>query len=105
MDGTEEANILGDGSNLDKLVEENFDVLNPGHAASKSQKRVNPEKQCMHCGWTAVGTRQIFVNHILGDSKGRRTIFCEDVPSDVKDMFRKAKLCKEVKVDAAQKQI
>ena len=77
--------------NVDQLIEENFDLLQAGkNWTVASPKRIHPTRACQHCGWTAQGSRQIFVNHIIGESgRGRRNI-CEDVPQDVVLLFKNA---------------
>ena len=77
--------------NIDELIENNFELLqarkNPTVA---SPKRSHPVLACQHCGWTAQGARQIFVNHIIGEAgKGRREI-CKDVPLEVALLFQTA---------------
>ncbi len=56
---------LGDDSvdsecDLDMLVEENFEVRDPGQGKTKFQNKNNPERQCFHCNWTQKGSRQVF---------------------------------------------
>ena len=77
--------------NIDQLVENNFELLQAGiNPTVASPKRSNPARACQHCGWTAQGARQIFVNHIIGEAgKGRRNI-CTDVPPEVKLLFQNA---------------
>ena len=73
------------------MIEENFDLLQAGkNWTVASPKRIHSTRACLHCGWTAQGARQIFVNHIIGESgKGRRNI-CDDVPQDVVLLFKNA---------------
>ena len=69
MDRTTGCASIDSGYDLDTLVEENFEVCDPGQGKNKFQNKINPERQCLHCNWTQKGSRQVFVNHILGEKK------------------------------------
>ena len=57
------------------LVEENFEVCDPGQGKTKFQNKINPERQCLHCNWTQKGSRQVFFNHIFDENKADSKAF------------------------------
>jgi hypothetical protein len=90
MDLTTEHDSTDSEHELDTLVEEKFEVSDAGQGKTKFQNKVNPERQCLHCNWIQKGSRHVFVNHVLGETKGLRIQICNAVPNDVKENFRKA---------------
>ena len=75
---------------LDDLVEENYEILDPGCPKTKHSNRTNPKRRCIHCEWTQTGTRQVFVNHVLDLTSNIRTKVCQKVPEEIKAQFKKA---------------
>ena len=51
MDLTTEHDSTDSEYELDTLVEEKFEVRDPGQGKTKFQNKINPERQCLHCNW------------------------------------------------------
>ena len=92
INDTEDVDNSTQYSDFISLLDESFDVLDAGRGKRKDQTKINPEKMCLHCGWTARGSRQVFVNHILGLSSTAGRLICDGVPDDIKAKFQQAKI-------------
>ena len=70
MEAPEDDVMIESELDLDDMIEENFELRDPGCSKSRHHKKINPERQCNHCEWTRQGTQQVFVHHILGEIQG-----------------------------------
>ena len=49
MDRTTGCASIDSECDFDTIVEENFEVCDPGQGKTKFQNKINPERQCLHC--------------------------------------------------------
>ncbi len=79
------ATKFNENPDIEKLMDDNFLVIDADCSKKTGNARRNPKKMCLHCSWEATGTRTFFVDHILQKSSlaqaGRKC--CDYVPDDI----------------------